>query len=148
MADAATVHPTSEDPPWLVRVSEAGSAVTTAANLQDLAGIVVSAKRIPDAELIAQCMAIERKLFAKHEAMDISHEVNRVSGVRELHRQCARVHITVEYGIVFRESARLPHRVRHRMKSADMHRRRVRHRPTSGLDLGLVPLPHCGQHLV
>lgn len=33
-----------------------------------------------DSEWVAQCMAIERKAFAKHEAMDIPFEINHVSG--------------------------------------------------------------------
>jgi ribosomal protein S18 acetylase RimI-like enzyme len=33
-----------------------------------------------DAEWLAQCMTIERKAFAKHEAMDIPYEIDRVSG--------------------------------------------------------------------
>lgn len=68
----------SEMPSWLLRVTHAGVALTEASSLAMESGVCINVKR--DDMWIAQCMAIERKIFAKHEAMDIAYEVSHVPG--------------------------------------------------------------------
>lgn len=66
-------------PAWLERATASGKELGAAEELAVQAGVHVSTRAEP--AWVAQCVAIEAKSFAKHEAMDISHELLRVPGV-------------------------------------------------------------------
>ena len=67
-------------PPWLARVEACGTAVSAASNAATEAAVVVAPCAEPTSTWVAQCLALERRIFPPHEAMDIADQV-RTRGV-------------------------------------------------------------------
>lgn len=68
------------EPDWLQRITASGASVASAAALASAAGVEIS-PRTYDEGWVAQCVALEHRLFPKHEAMDIPYEVRQTRGV-------------------------------------------------------------------
>ena len=72
-------HTVMDAPRWLERVTASGGALAASTALATDADVCIRPRA--DAAWVAACMAIERKAFARHEAMDIAYEVSSVPGV-------------------------------------------------------------------
>ena len=73
---AAIFHKSMQESPprWLERVTASGGALAAATALATDAEVCILPRT--DATWVEACMAIERKAFARHEAMDIAYEVS------------------------------------------------------------------------